>query len=85
MRWFILYIHRFPDRSTKLENIFLFLNQIICCGYSKNSLNEAVLFEHTKHIMFKSMAKKRKTIAAYLDLLYRGIFLNDFAERYAAG
>ena len=42
--------------------IFLFLNQNICCGYSKEPSLETVLsrdgsFEHPKH-MFKLMGKE---------------------------
>ena len=44
----------FPLTDFKL--IFLFLNQNICCGYSKNGS-----FEHPKH-MLKLMGKKILTI-----------------------
>ena len=46
-----------PDKSALLKIIFLFLDQNICCGYSK-VLNS---FEHPKH-MFKLMDKKIITI-----------------------
>ena len=42
----LFFLLSFPghlDKSVKLEITFLFLNQNICCGYSKNHLNETVL------------------------------------------
>ena len=39
------------------KNIFLFLNQNICCGYSKEPSQWDGSFEHTKH-MLKLMGKK---------------------------
>ena len=52
---------------------FLFLNQNICCGYSKESSQWDGSFEHPKH-MFKLMDKKiieilRLLFFAYLALL----------------
>ena len=41
--------------------IFLFLNQNICCGYSKEPSQWDSSFEHPKH-MLKSMGKKIFTI-----------------------
>ena len=46
-------------RVTKL--FFLFLNQNICCGYSKKRLSETVLLS-TENIMLKLMGKKIFTI-----------------------
>ena len=46
------------------ENLLLFLNQNICCGYSNNSKETSQWdgsFEHPKH-MFKLMGKKIITI-----------------------
>ena len=43
-----------PDKSGWLKFIFLFLNQNICCGYSKEPSRWDGSFEHTKH-MFKLM------------------------------
>ena len=37
--------------------IFLFLNQNICCGYSKEPSQRDSSFEHPKH-MYKLMGKK---------------------------
>ena len=37
--------------------IFLFLNQIICCGSSKNRLNEMVLLS-TQNICLKLLARE---------------------------
>ena len=42
----------------------LFLNQIICCGYSKELLNCKSSFEYTKH-MFQLKGKKILTILRY--------------------
>ena len=47
---------------------FLFLNQNICCGYSKNHLNETVLLSTQKH-MFKLMDKKIIAILRWKYLL----------------
>ena len=41
--------------------IFLFLNQNICCGYSKEPSQRDGSFEHPKH-MLKLMGKKIFTI-----------------------
>ena len=41
--------------------IFLFLNQNICCGYSKEPSQWDGSFEHPKH-MFKLMGKKKFAI-----------------------
>ena len=43
-----------PDKSAYLKIIFLFFNQNICCGYSKEPSQLDGSFEHTKH-MFKLM------------------------------
>ena len=40
--------------------IFLFLNQNICCGYSKEPSHRDGSFEHPKH-MLKLMDKKKKS------------------------
>ena len=47
------------ERNRKL--FFLFLNQNICCGYSKELSRWDCSFEHPKH-MFKLMGKKIFTI-----------------------
>ena len=46
-------------RNRKL--FFLFLNQNICCGYSKEQSHREGSFEHPKH-MLKLMGKKKITI-----------------------
>ena len=46
----------------------LFLNQNICCGYSKESSHWDVSFEHPKH-MFKLMGKKIFTILRQSNFL----------------
>ena len=46
-------------RNRKL--FFLFLNQTICCGYSKEPSRYDGSFEHPKH-MFKLMGKKKHTL-----------------------
>ena len=43
------------------KSIFLFFNQNICCGYSKELSHSAGSFEHTKHKL-KLMVKKIYTI-----------------------
>ena len=48
--------------------IFLFLNQNICCGYSKEPSQWDGSFEHPKH-MFKLMGKKIMAILRKLCLL----------------
>ena len=66
----ILYLSapRPPDKSAYWKIIFLFFNQNICTGYSK----EPTLREYSKH-MFKLMGKENKcnfrsTDYPYLDL-----------------
>ena len=44
-------------KSEYQNNIFLFLNQNICCGYSKEPSEWEGSFEHPKH-MLKLMGKK---------------------------
>ena len=46
----------FPIRA-KCELFFLFLNQNICCGHSKEPSHRDGSFEHPKH-MFKLIGKK---------------------------
>ena len=48
---------RSPDRVRNEKLFFLFLNQNICCGYSKNRLTETGSFEHPK-LIFKLTDKK---------------------------
>ena len=50
-------ISRPPDKGVYRKIIFLFLNQNICCGYSKEPSHGDGSFEHPKH-MFKLMDKK---------------------------
>ena len=44
--------------------VFLFLNQNICCGYSKEPSEGDGSFEHPKH-MLEIMGKKRFTILCW--------------------
>ena len=48
--------------------VFLFLNQNICCGYSKEPSQWDGSFEHPKHV-FKLMAKKIILILHWKSLL----------------
>ena len=57
-----------PDKSVYLKIIFLFLNQNICCGYSKEPSRWDGSFEHPKH-MIKLMDKKIIAILHKLFLL----------------
>ena len=50
-----------PDKSAYWKIIFLFLNQNICCGYSKELSRWDSSFEHPKH-MFKLMGKEINAI-----------------------
>ena len=50
-----------PDKSVYWNIIFLFLNQNICCGYSKEPSQWDCSFEHPKY-MFKLMAKEINAI-----------------------
>ena len=52
--------------------IFLFLNQNICCGYSKEPSQWDGSFEHPKH-MFKLMGKKIFTILPWKILVLESI------------
>ena len=52
--------HRTLVKSVQ-KIIFLFLNQNICCGYSKDPSQYHDSFEHPKH-MLKIMGKKIITI-----------------------
>ena len=62
----IFYRPQIRVRNWKL--FFLFLNQNICCGYSKEPSHRDGSFEHPKH-MFKLMDKKIITIYARVFLL----------------
>ena len=55
----LIYTHLLPYWiKSAWENIFLlFLNQNICCGYSKEPSQWDGSFEHTKH-QFKLIGKK---------------------------
>ena len=46
-----------PDKNASWKIIFLFLNQNICCGYSKEPSHWDGSYEHPKH-MFKMMGKE---------------------------
>ena len=50
-------------------NIFLFLNQNICCGYSKEPSQRDDSFEHPK-LMFELVVKKLFTILQKIFCLY---------------
>ena len=55
----------------RIENlIFLFLNQNMCCGYSKEQSQWDGSFEHLKHIMFKLMGKKYLQFFAEMFCLF---------------
>ena len=54
--------------------VFLFLNQNICCGYSKTHLNGMVLLSTQKH-MFTFMDKKILTILGSKKCLYLDLCL----------
>ena len=53
-RQILLITIRPPDRVCNRKIFFLFLNQNIYCGYSKEASQENGSFEHQKH-MFKLM------------------------------
>ena len=55
-------------RVSNRKMIFLFLNQNICCGYSKESSQSGGSFKHPKHIL-KVMGKKIFTILCWNFLL----------------
>ena len=55
-------------RVRNLKLFFLFLNQNICCGYSKEPSQWDGSFEHPKH-MFKLMNKKINTLLGKLFCL----------------
>ena len=60
----IVHLSRSSRTLVRVRNenlIFLFLNQNICCGYSKEPSQWDYSFEHTKHIL-KVMGKKVFTI-----------------------
>ena len=57
--WVNIIMWNYSRRNRKI--IFLFLNQNICCGYSKESAQRDSSFEHPKH-MQKIMDKKILTI-----------------------
>ena len=52
-------LNRAPDKVGSRKLFFLFLNQNICCGYSKEPSRRDGSFEHPKH-MFKLMGKKTR-------------------------
>ena len=57
--------------SRTRKRIFLFLNQNICCGYSKEPSRGDESFEHPKHmlkLMGKKMFKIYARIFVYLNL-----------------
>ena len=62
-------IARTPDKGGYSKAIFLFLNQNICCGYSKEPSQRDGSFEHPKD-MFRLMDKKIMTILRLEILLY---------------
>ena len=52
------FINKYIDDKQDLSHriiIFLFLNQNICCGYSKELSHWHSSFEHPKHILSKSV------------------------------
>ena len=57
------------------NNIFIFLNQNIFCGYTKEPSQEDSSFEHPKH-MLKLMDKKIFTILPSKNLLQVCVFVN---------
>ena len=58
---YLIYIYRPPDKSV-IENIlFLFLNQNVCYGYSKETSQRDGSIEHSKHV-FKLLGTKIITL-----------------------
>ena len=53
-----------PSVKINRKIFFLFLNQNICCGYSKEQSQWDCSFKHPKH-MLKIMAKKKVTILSW--------------------
>ena len=60
-------------RTNKLL-LFLFLNQNICCRYSKEPSLWSGSFEHPKH-MWKLMGKKLFTIYTQKNFVYRNLWM----------
>ena len=44
-------VSRPPNKSTSLKSTFLYLNQNICCEYSKEPSQRDGSFEHTQHLL----------------------------------
>ena len=64
------HVFRPPDKSVYWKTIFLFLDQNICCGYSKEPSQWNSSFEHPK-CMFKLMGKERNAILGTQTILIR--------------
>ena len=66
---YIIGTRRPPVKGALLKKYFLFLNQNVCCGYSKEPSHRDGSFEHGKQ-KFKLVDKKilRSNCFAYLDL-----------------
>ena len=64
----IYVIGRPPDRAGTEKLVFSFLNQNICCGYSKEPSQWDGSFEHPKHII-KLMGKDINAILGALTIL----------------
>ena len=56
------------DKTVKLKIIFLFLNQNICCGYSKEPSQSGDSFDHKKQLL-KMLRKEILTILRSIFLL----------------
>ena len=65
----VTYVRRLDKSVYQKMIFFLFLNQIICCGCSKELSHRDGSFEYQKH-MFKLMGKKIITILLLKNLLH---------------
>ena len=75
--WVNIIMWNYSRRNRKI--IFLFLNQNICCGYSKEPYQWDSSFEHPKH-MLKNMIKKIFTICLH-HITWVNIIMWSYSRR----